>query len=104
MRCGPRGQRTSDDKVVRSGATLALGRLASTASQLAMLRARESTLAEKGKYRSAATIAAEAPVGAVDVGLMPRRESFPTCTGAAGTALHEAAHARSGERRTWARI
>ena len=87
-----RGERTGNGKATVSGAALALGRLGSTASQLATLRARESTLAEKGKYRSATAIAAEAPVGAADVGSMPRREAFPS--GHAGTALHEAALAQ----------
>ena len=39
--------------MVRRGANLTLGKLASTGSQLATLRTRESSLTEKGKYRSA---------------------------------------------------
>ena len=88
----------------RLGVTL--GQLASTPSQLARLHARESTLAEKGKYRPAIATAAEGPVGAVDVSSMPRRECFPP--GAAGTALHEAAKKsfaarcdRRGHRSRW---
>ena len=91
VRNGPIGNRTSDGKVVRQGANLVFGKLGSTASQLAILSERESSLTEKGKYRAAATIAAEAPVGAVDVGTMPRRETFPE--GVAGATLHEAAQA-----------
>ena len=91
VRHGPIGNRTADGKVVRQGANLVFGKLGSTASQLAILSERESSLTEKGKYRAAATIAAEAPVGAVDVGTMPRRETFPE--GVAGATLHEAAQA-----------
>ena len=87
-----RSRQTSSGKAVVTGASLVLGQLGKTASQLSTLRARESTLAEKGRYRAAAVIAGEAPVGAVDVSAMPRRECFPA--GAAGTALHEAAHAQ----------
>jgi hypothetical protein len=47
-RLGARGA-GSNGKALVSGASLTLGKLASTPSQLATLRARESTLVEKGK-------------------------------------------------------
>lgn len=92
VRQGPIGNRTADGKVVRQGANLVFGNLGSTASQLATLSERESSMTAKGKYRAASTIAAEAPVGAVDVATMPRRDTFPQ--GGAGATLHEAAQAQ----------